>query len=269
MESLKLILSDKNYFAPAWVFASLNIMTGTWVLYLPLIKSKFALNDSEIGVALFSIAVGLLISIPFIPFINRKIGVGRSTKWGIMLYGLAFNLPLLVPTYFTLCFCLLLVGLFSGFTDISMNALISTIEKNNDKHIMSASHGFFSMGGFLGASIGSLFMAIFSNPVCHMFIVSVLIICTNLYLSKYYVSIKEQKIEKIEDEGKFKNIRPLLGLAIVAFIIMFNEGAVEHWSNLFLFDIVEVSENKAGLGFIAFSLCMTLGRWTVPNVLDT
>jgi len=42
---------------------------------------------------------------------------------------------------------------------------------------------------------------------------------------------------------------------------MFHEGAVEHWSNLFLFDVVHVSEHKAGLGFIAFSLCMTLGRF--------
>jgi MFS family permease len=42
---------------------------------------------------------------------------------------------------------------------------------------------------------------------------------------------------------------------------MFNEGAVEHWSNLFLFDIVKVSESKAGLGFVVFSLTMTIGRF--------
>ena len=42
---------------------------------------------------------------------------------------------------------------------------------------------------------------------------------------------------------------------------MFNEGAVEHWSNLFLFDVVQVEENQAGFGFIAFSFCMTVGRF--------
>jgi len=160
-----------------------------------------------------------------------------------------------------LCFCLLLVGIFSGFTDISMNALVSTIEKNNHKHIMSASHGFFSMGGFIGAGIGSLLMSLFSDPVWHMLLITSVIICTNLYISKYYVAIEEQKIAKISQEGRFKSIGPLLGLAVVAFIVMFNEGAIEHWSNLFLFDIVEVSENKAGLGFISFSFCMTLGRF--------
>jgi len=35
------------YFAPSWVFASINIMVGTWVLYLPHIKAKFALSDYQ------------------------------------------------------------------------------------------------------------------------------------------------------------------------------------------------------------------------------
>ena len=266
MESLKLILSNRTYFAPAWVFASLNILTGTWVLYLPHVKTEFGLNDSEIGIALFSTALGLLISIPFIPVINKKLGVGRSTKLGILLYALAFNLPLFAPNYYTLCACLLLVGVFSGFTDISMNALVSRIEEKNDKHIMSAAHGFFSLGGFIGASIGSLIMFAFSTPSEHIMLISGFIILTNLLLSKYYVSIKEEEIPKANNENTFNHIRPLLGLAIVAFVIMFNEGAVEHWSNLFLFDIVHTTENKAGLGFIAFSLCMTIGRFLGDQV---
>jgi len=261
LESLKLILSNKIYFAPSWVFASLNIMTGTWVLYLPHVKNKFALNDSEIGMALFSLALGLLLSIPFVPFVNRRLGVGRSTKYGILLFALAFILPLIAPNYWTLCACLLVVGIFSGFTDISMNALVSTIEKKKDQHIMSAAHGFFSVGGFIGAGIGSLIMTQFSSPIWHMLAVSIFILISNLYLSKHYYGITEGAPEKVEPKDRFKSIRPLLGLAIVAFVIMFSEGAVEHWSNLFLFDIVQVAENRAGLGFIAFSLCMTIGRF--------
>lgn len=266
MNSLRLILSNWRYFAPAWVFASLNIMTGTWVLYLPHVKTKFALNDAEIGMALFCLALGLLISIPFIPFLTKKIGVGRSTTVGILIFALLFNLPLAVPSYLTLCASLLVIGVFSGFTDIAMNALVSTIETTEEKHFMSAAHGFFSLGGFIGAGIGSILITRFSNPSWHMFSVSVFIILTNLLLSKYYYSIKEVAIEKKEETDKYKSIPLLLGLAFVGFIIMFNEGAVEHWSNLFLFDIVHVSESRAGFGFIAFSLCMTIGRFLGDNL---
>ncbi len=244
------------------MFASINILTGTWVLYLPHIKTKFALNDGQVGLALFCMALGLLLIIPFIPYVNRKVGLGYSTKFGILLFSLSFNLPLIVPSYYALCTSLFLTGLLSGFTDVSMNALVSAIEKKKTKHFMSAAHGFFSLGGFIGAGIGSILMIIFSNPVWHMMLVSVFILFTNGYLSKFYEDIIEEKItKKISRESKLNNIRPLIGLALVAFIIMFNEGAVEHWSNLFLFDMVNVPEYKAGFGFIAFSLCMTIGRF--------
>ncbi len=263
MDSLKLILSKRTFFSPAWVFASLNILTGTWVLYLPYVKTKFTIDDGQIGMALFCFALGLLISIPFIPFINQKIGIGRSTKIGIILLALAYNLPLLAPTYILLCSSLFLIGLFAGFTDVSMNALVSVIEKQTAQNFMSAVHGFFSLGGFLGAGIGSVLILWFSIPAWHMLVISIGIISSNVYLSKYYDTIDDEETKGAQEKQghKWQSIYPLLGLSMVGFIIMINEGAVEHWSNLFLFDIVKVTESKSGLGFITFSLCMTIGRF--------
>ena len=236
-------------------------MTGTWVLYLPHVKNKFGINDAEIGIALFCLAMGLLFSIPFIPYVNKKIGVGNSTKFGIILFALAFNLPLLASSYVLLCSCLFLTGFFSGFTDVSMNALVSTIEKKDNAYFMSAAHGFFSLGGFIGAGIGSLLLPYINVPFQHMLGISIIIIISNVLLSKHYVAVVEEKLTGQDKTSSFSNFLPLFGLAMVAFIIMLNEGAVEHWSNLFLFDVVQVTESKAGLGFIAFSLCMTIGRF--------
>ena len=262
MKSLLLILSNLRYFAPSWVFSSLNILIGTWVLYLPHIKMKFDLNDSQIGFALFFTALGLLISIPFVPYVNKKIGTGRSTKYGIIVFALLFNLPLITPSYTLLCVSLLAIGVFSGFTDVSMNALVSNIEKKDKQNFMSAAHGFFSLGGFIGAGVGSVLIVVFANPMYHMLLVSSLVILSNLILARYYEN-NEESIQDppTEKTNIIKNIRPILGLSIVAFIIMFNEGAVEHWSNLFLFDTVHVSESQAGLGFVVFSLTMTVGRF--------
>jgi len=262
MKSLLLILSNLRYFAPSWVFSSINILIGTWVLYLPYIKMKFALNDSQIGLALFFTAFGLLISIPFVPYVNKKIGTGRSTKIGIIVFALLFNLPLIAPSYLLLCISLLVTGIFSGFTDVSMNALISNIEKKDNQNFMSAAHGFFSLGGFIGAGAGSLLITIFSNPSYHMLLMSSFVILTTILLSNNYENIEESIQEKHEESTNiFKSIKPMLGLSIVAFIIMFNEGAVEHWSNLFLFDTFHASESQAGLGFVFFSFTMTLGRF--------
>ena len=262
MKSLRLILSNISYFAPSWVFSSINILIGTWILYIPFIKLKFNLDDAQIGFALFFSALGLLISIPFVPKINRKIGVGKSTKIGIIFLAIVYNLPLLATDYFLLCGALLLIGLFSGFTDISLNALTSQIEKTTQQHFMSAAHGFFSLGGFIGAGIGSIYISHFSNPKIHMLGISVFVILTSLLLSKNYEEVKGLEMEKSKKNASFfKNIKPLFAISIIAFIILFNEGAVEHWSNLFLFEVVNVSQSEAGLGFIIFSLTMTIGRF--------
>ncbi|MEL0226659.1 MAG: MFS transporter, partial [Flavobacteriaceae bacterium] len=179
MKSLWLMLSQRRYFAPAWVFASINIMVGTWILYLPFIKERFQLNDAEVGSALFFIACGLLFSIPLVPKINKTFGVGRCTQVGIVLLSFAFNLPLIAPSYSTLCGSLFLVGCFSGFTDISMNSVISIIEKQERKNLMSAAHGFFSLGGFFGASLGSFLIGRITPPSLHMLLITVIVLVTN------------------------------------------------------------------------------------------
>lgn len=250
------------FFAPSWVFSSINILIGTWILYLPFIKTKFRLNDAEVGFALFFTALGLLIAIPFVPKMNKKIGLGKSTKIGITVLAIFFNLPLLAPSYSLLCASLLVVGISCAFTDISLNSLTSTIEKRENQNFMSAAHGFFSLGGFVGASLGSIYISQFSDPPIHMLIISLLLILSNLFLAKNYQNID---IDEIKDKGNdlsfFKNIKSLLVVSIIAFIVLFNEGAVEHWSNLFLFDVIKVTESEAGIGFIIFSLTMTIGRF--------
>ena len=45
-------------------------------------------------------------------------------------------------------------------------------------------------------------------------------------------------------------------------VVMGNEGAVEHWSAIYLTEVVNVSsKNLVGLGFVVFSVTMTIGRF--------
>ncbi len=262
MDSLKLILSKYRYFAPAWVFASINILIGTWVLYIPRVKEKLSLNDSELGLAIFFLALGILTFLPLAPYLSRKVGTGRYTKIGIILFAISFIFPLLAPNYTLLCLSLFIVGAFSGTTDIAMNALVSEIEKKDSRNFMSATHGFFSLGGVIGTGVGSLLIAFNISPFWHMLSVASFIIITNLLLSKHYHLITEERPSGSKAKYNFKNLKPLFGLALIAFIVMNSEGAVEHWSGLYLLEVVKInSENLAGLGFIIFSSSMTIGRF--------
>ena len=269
MHSLKLIISKLKYFAPVWVFSSLNFIIGTWVLYIPYVKEKLELNDSEIGLALFCLALGVLLFIPTVPFLSKKIGVGRYTLIGVILFSIAFIFPLIANSYLLLCIALFVVGIFSGTTDVSMNALISEIEKRDSCNFMSAAHGFFSLGGALGAILGSLLMPFFSHPVYHMVVMSLFIILINIVLGKHYIAIVEHLTSKQKSSYQIRSLKPLLAIAFLAFVIMSSEGAIEHWSTLYFIEVVEiVQKNLAGIGFIVFSITMMLGRFFADKISE-
>lgn len=262
MQSLVLILSRYRYFAPAWVFSSLNILVSTWVLYIPSIRTKLDLNDGQVGIALFCFASGTLAMVPFASKIIKIVGLGKSTFLGIVLFSILFLFPLVANSYFLLCISIFCVGLFACLTDVAMNALVSEIESKDNVHIMSASHGFFSLGGVIGAGIGTLIITYFELPVYHMLFAAVFVVISNIFLMRYYINIEGNKVEREKNKFDVKLLRPLMGLTIIGFLIMGSEGSVEHWSKLYLLDIVQVSTDKiAGYGFVAFSITMTIGRF--------
>ena len=262
MNSLKLILTNLKYFSVVWVFSSLNFIVGTWVLYIPYVKTKLVLDDAQIGFALFCLALGILIFLAVVPYLIKKFQLGRLTFFGIVLFAISFIFPVFMPTYITLCISLFVIGAFSGITDIAMNALVSHVEKEDGVNIMSAAHGFFSLGGVFGATLGSILMPFFDLPVHHMMVVSILIILINLLLVKNYVHLTEKEVSQEKNSYTFDKIKPLIAIAFIAFVIMISEGAIEHWSSLYLLEVVQITQhNLAGVGFIVFSTMMTLGRF--------
>ena len=262
MNSLLLIFTRLRYFAPAWVFASLNIMVGTWVLYIPYVKNKLEIDDAQLGIALFCFALGTLTMIPMTSKISNAIGIGKATMVGILSLSVFFLFPIIASSYLILCVMLFLTGTVVCLTDVSMNALVSEIEQEDEVHFMSASHGFFSLGGVIGAGIGSLIITFFEIPLMHMISASIFVIISNLLLVKSYLKIDGKQGEREKKSFQISLLKPLLGLTVISFLIMGSEGAIEHWSKLYLKEVVIVtSEKLSGFGFVTFSAMMTLGRF--------
>lgn len=260
MKAVLKIVSNPRYFAPLFVFASINILMGTWILYIPYVKNKLILNDAEIGLALFSFAIGALISIPFAPKIINRFGTGKITGIGILLFTVFYIFPILSTTYYQLCFALFIVGVFSSITNIAMNSLVAEIEREDQVNFMSTAHGFFSLGGVIGAGLGGIFLTFIEEPFIHFLIIIIFVSLVNLLFVRHYYSIKSF-IKKEKEQFSFSKFKPLLLLAFIGIIISGNEGAIEHWSSLFLKDRVHANDNTIGLGFLFFSFFMMLGRF--------
>lgn len=261
MNFLLKTISKPKYFAPLFVFASMNILAGTWVLYIPYVKDKLRLDDGEVGIALFSFAIGALVSIPFAPKAINKFGTGKITGIGILLFTVFYILPIAATSYFQLCLFLFTVGTFSSITNIAMNSLVAEIEQKDKINFMSLAHGFFSFGGVIGAGLGGILMKYIENPLHHFSIIVILVSCINLLFLKQYFFI-ETYVKEEKTKFSFSKFKSLFLLALVGIIISGNEGAIENWSSLYLKDIVLIKNNDLiGLAFLFFSFFMMFGRF--------
>ncbi len=265
MKSLRLILSNPRYFAPAFVFTSLNIWFGTWAIYIPSVKEKLGIDKAELGFAIFFLSLGVFTVFPIASKIINSIKVGRATWLGVLLCTISALFPLMAPNYYTLCASLFFFGASNGFLDISMNTLVTEIEKEDQKKFMSAAHGFFSLGGVL-VGLGSFLIPLIGNPPLHMTITVVLVFLVNFSFRKKYIAIEAAKIEK--EPFSLKLFKPLLLLGIVSFVSMGSEGAIIDWSGLYLKEITLAPEVLIGAGFLAFSIAMTLGRFLGDGISD-
>ena len=265
MKSLYLILSNPRYFAPAFVFTSLNIWFGTWAIYIPSVKEKLDINKADLGIALFFLALGVFTIFPIASKIINKVGVGRATWWGVIFCTITSLMPLAAPSYELLCAALFLFGVSNGITDIAMNTLVTELEKEDKVQFMSAAHGFFSLGGVV-AGLGSFLIPVINNPVIHMFCIAILVLLVNLYFRKQYVLKCSAPIEK--EPFSLKLFKPLFFLGLIGFVSFASEGAIVDWSALYLKDVTLAPEHLFGAGFLAFSLTMTLGRFLGDGISE-
>ncbi|HEA30508.1 MAG TPA: MFS transporter [Leeuwenhoekiella sp.] len=265
MKSLKLIFTNGRYFTPALLFLSLNVIFGTWAIYIPRITKNLDITEGKLGFAVFFLALGTLSMIPFAPKLIKSIGLGRVMAFSITAFCLSFIAPFAASSYSWLCASLYLVGACSGLMDVTMNTLVTHIEKQDKVQFMSLSHAFFSLGGMLGAGVGTFLIPIMPSAFVHMMVVVVLLLLLNIIFMKNYLKLRVIKPEK-EESFKLKHLKPLLGLAIISFLVMASEGAIVDWSALYLERVTLAVAALLGLGYAVFNGMMAFGRFFGDSV---
>lgn len=261
IQSIRQLFAERRFLGVALIFLTLSILLTFWLIYIPYVKTQLGLSEGELGMILFFMPVGLIAAMFVSGWLNQKWGEGTVTVVGIIAFAIAIPLPVLAPHVGLLASALFIAGFTSGLTDIAMNALADTLEKEHKIYIMSACHGFFSMGGIIGAAIGGLVLSYFSiSPFLHIASSSVLIILA-LWAGGILGELKGIRAPVSDEKMVFVFPKgALLGLALLAFGAMLGEGAVADWSGVYLKELVQRESGLITLGFGAFSLMMTLGR---------
>lgn len=240
------------------VFMVNSFLFGNWITRIPYVQNNLGISEGQLGIALLAVSVGGLAMMPFMSWIIGQIGTGRATIFSTFFCCLAMVLPVAMPGYNGLLLALLLIGIAIGAMDVAMNAAAAAIEKEFRLSIMSTCHGMFSLGGFIGAPLGSLLVGLEIDPVVHMSAASILMILLLLILIPHLWRMPDIETDKTV----FTLPRgPLLLLALIGFCVMLGEGAVADWSAVYLQNTLQSSPYLVGMGYAGFSLTMTVGRF--------
>lgn len=232
------------------------------------------MSHAELGVALFGLAMGALVAMPFSAWAGGKIGSRRvAIGWGALYVAL---LPCLAyaPQPGVLRVVLFAFGAAHGGLDVAMNAQAVLVDRFWHRPIMSSFHALFSAGGLAAAGVGVLLAALEVPVPWHFTLAAVLPGTVTLWLTigRMLPDPDDQRVSRGSDVGPVRSfLEPkgrlrLLALGGLAFCIMLGEGAVADWSGMFLKQVAGAGDGVAAAGYAAFSLAMMMGRFFGDNL---
>ncbi|MDP2060672.1 MAG: MFS transporter, partial [Flavobacteriaceae bacterium] len=73
IKTLQLIFSDRKYVSVSMCFLTLNILFGTWAIYIPTIKKKLDIDEGQLGFAVLFLGIGTFLMLIFAHKIIQKL----------------------------------------------------------------------------------------------------------------------------------------------------------------------------------------------------
>lgn len=242
------------------VFLVNGTLFATWGVNIPGVRDALHLSAAQIGAALLAIGVGSLVSMPLTGHWIARWGSDRTTRLLVVLTMLSLLPPFLMPNLPTLVLALAVLGALNGSLDVSMNAQGVTIEKTLSRPIMSRFHAYFSLGGVLGALLGTLLIG--RVPMLtHVLLVVVVTTLAGLWAGRGLITDHAAPVGPAQASGPTRILPAVLLLGLLCALGMLAEGANYDWTTLYFRDILHLVGGQAGLGYAAFVAAMTAGRW--------
>ncbi|MDB5241991.1 MAG: transporter [Spirosoma sp.] len=274
---------NRQALAIGLVFASDSILFGSWVAHIPYVKAKLHLSDSELGLLLFAMPVGLLIMNPLTGRIIARLGEARTCFWSAVGICLSICIPLNAPNPVILALGLFLLGLNAALINVAMNTCATNLERSQGITIMSSCHGMWSLGGLLGSGVAGAVIALHVSPPIHVMVMAGLVLLMTFILQPIIAQVPSSSQADPDGEtidstagnerSQSSFVRPnrdLLLMILIGLALAMGEGAAFDWSAVYLRETLGASNQIAALGFASFSLTMTgfrfLGDAIIPKI---
>ena len=247
------------------VFFAAGLGMAAWAPLVPYAKIRLGLDEATLGFLLLCLGAGSLCAMPFTGVLAARFGCRRVIVCaGVLLTAVLPGLAL-AATPLQLGLVLLVFGAAMGTFDVAINIQAVIIEKANGGAMMSGFHALFSVGGFAGAAVMALLLWLGLSPAWSCAVI-MLLLCGVLGAAQAHLlptasATGEKTPLFVMPHGA------VILIGLLCFIGFLAEGAILDWSALFLTTTRGVDASQGGLGYAAFAIAMTVGRFTGDKVV--
>lgn len=269
MTALDAAQQNKHQSRLNWGTRTIFLINGlgmsAWAPLVPFARDRLQLSGASLGALLLCLGIGSLAAMPVTGTLVARFGCRRVMCFSTLLVLMMMPLLATAESHLVMAAALMLFGAGLGMLDVAMNYQAVQVEQAADKPMMSGFHGFFSLGGILGAGTVSLLLSQSFTPLAATLVVMAVMLLLLLWRLPVLMN------ERLHQPDQPWLVIPrgwVAFLGLLCFILFLAEGAVLDWGALLLLQNPEMSPAWAGLGYAVFSVAMTLGRFSGDKIIQ-
>jgi MFS family permease len=253
------------------LFLANGYVVGNWAPRIPSFKADLGIDEGTLGLMILAFGLGSLAAMPLVGVAVAREGSRRAAFAGAFAIAPLMAIITLAPGLWTAAAALALTGALIGGMDVAMNANAVAVERRMGRAIMSSCHGFWSLGGLIGAATGGVLIGRV-GVWGHAGVVLVAVLAFAALAWPAALRDAPAPVAAAEQGPRGRAgiglLLPAGLLGVVALFSMTPEGAVLDWSALYVRQELGGSVEAAGLAFAGFSATMALMRFSGDLIRD-
>ncbi|HVU73726.1 MAG TPA: MFS transporter [Mycobacteriales bacterium] len=252
------------------VFAVSGGTFGVWVGRIPEVQRRLDLSDGALGLTLLALTAAAFVGIRAMPAVVARLGLRATVRASVIAFPatlFAAAVAVAGRSETGLVLALVAFGVTAGLLDGAMNVHGNAVEQRAGRSVINGLHALFSIGA-LGGSAGVALLATqdVSAPASFGWGAVALIA---LGFASWPDLLADGVAETPHHERRTNRPKRLVALlAAMCFVGFMTEGATADWSGVLLHRDRHASTALAPLGYVAFNVTMSIGRFAGDHATD-
>lgn len=260
--TLDLVIARQGRIAISALFLLNGAILGSWAPQIPLLLSRHCITEPLLGLLILGMGIGAMVAMCLSGQLMARHGSRAMVLGTAVCCTLALPAAVLAPDLASLAVAMAAMGASVAMMDVATNANAYEMEQATGRAILSSTHGFWRVGGFLGGALGGPGIAALGTGGGHALAVSAIsLVVVALSWSRLFGAPVSAEVTAA---GAVPGLWPqgwtiyLIGLmALFSFV---PESVVLYWSALYLSSDHGAGVSVSGLAFALFSACMAATR---------